>query len=631
MNLSLRARLLGVSIVAVCVIVLALVWETNITMRQQMLDQLLKDAQHFAGAYGEGVGQWLHDRQQAMTSLKKQIEDHPQDSPYAAILQTHNAAGFALTYYGNEQGQMFRQDPALDKNNASYDPRKRDWYQQALKENRAIVTAPYISATLKQLVVTLAEPVKASGAVIGAVGANLTLEQLTKRTNALDVPGKGYAILVDRSDQIITHPHTDLQTKSAGELSPLFDSSHLPQLISDNRLFETSLDQRERFVYAQAIPQTNWALIFVMDKATLMAPIYDLLITQIGIAVVLLALFTLALIYLFKVLFRNLERVAVALEDIAEGEGDLTVRIQVSSKDEIGRLAGGFNRFVERMQGIISRLHGTSVQLTGEADGVAGAAHNRSQRVQLQQDEIHMVATAVTEMAMATQEIAGNAERTASAAQDSVSLSHEGRVQVEKSQGSIRSLADEVEQATSTIAELNQHAQQISGILATISGIAEQTNLLALNAAIEAARAGEQGRGFAVVADEVRVLSQRTHASTAEIQTMIETLQQTTARAVTIMERGHRLARTSVGDADAAHQRLGQITEAISSIADMATQIASAAEEQTSVTNEINRNTEAIRGVASDMAEESEQAAAQARVLHQLARQVEQEVGRFRL
>ncbi len=631
MNLSLRARLLGVSIVAVCVIVLALVWETNITMRQQMLDQLLKDAQHFAGAYGEGVGQWLHDRQQAMTSLKQQIEEHPQDSPYAAILQTHNAAGFALTYYGNEQGQMFRQDPALDKNNASYDPRKRDWYQQALKENRAIVTAPYISATLKQLVVTLAEPVKASGAVIGAVGANLTLDQLTKRTNALDVPGKGYAILVDRSDQIITHPHTDLQTKSAGELSPLFDSSHLPQLISENRLFETSLDQRDRFVYAQSIPQTNWALIFVMDKATLMAPIYDLLITQIGIAVVLLALFTLALIYLFKVLFRNLERVAVALEDIAEGEGDLTVRIQVSSKDEIGRLAGGFNRFVERMQGIISRLHGTSVQLTGEADGVAGAAHNRSQRVQLQQDEIHMVATAVTEMAMATQEIAGNAERTASAAQDSVSLSHEGRVQVEKSQGSIRSLADEVEQATSTIAELNQHAQQISGILATISGIAEQTNLLALNAAIEAARAGEQGRGFAVVADEVRVLSQRTHASTAEIQTMIETLQQTTARAVTIMERGHRLARTSVGDADAAHQRLGQITAAISSIADMATQIASAAEEQTSVTNEINRNTEAIRGVASDMAEESEQAAAQAKVLHQLARQVEQEVGRFRL
>ena len=242
-----------------------------------------------------------------------------------------------------------------------------------------------------------------------------------------------------------------------------------------------------------------------------------------------------------------------------------------------------------------------------------------------------MVATAINEMAAATQEIAGNAENTAQNATQAVGACTHGSTQVTQTQSSIQNLAQEVVVATQVIQELESHGNSINSILATIQGIAEQTNLLALNAAIEAARAGEQGRGFAVVADEVRVLSQRTHSSTQEIQQMIETLQATTARAVNIMGDSRMLADTSVTDADAAAVSLAQIHTTVESISDMATQIASAAEEQASVTSEITRNTVGIRDVSFELAEEANIAAEQAVKSSELSHELESEIRRFKL
>ncbi|MFS1164623.1 methyl-accepting chemotaxis protein, partial [Aeromonas salmonicida] len=379
------------------------------------------------------------------------------------------------------------------------------------------------------------------------------------------------------------------------------------------------------------IPNTDWLLAMVMHEDVLMAPLQSLLLQLSLISAGLILVFGLVLTSTFKYLFQDLGRVAGALHDIAHGEGDLTVHINTRSKDEVGQLAESFNQFVARLHGIVSRLRDVTVELAAQSRTQAAGALARSQRVRQQQDEIVMVATAVTEMASATQEIAGNAEFAATTSGDAVKLAVAGQSQVGQSQRSITGLADEVADASQIINELDAHAQKISGILATISGIAEQTNLLALNAAIEAARAGEQGRGFAVVADEVRVLSKRTHDSTDEIQQMIETLQQTTRRAVGGMETSRQLAGTSVEDAEAANQSLSLINQAIGSISDMATQIAAAAEEQTSVTSEISRNTENIRHVSQELAEQAGEEAAQAAELKSLTERLEQEIGRFRL
>lgn len=631
MTLSLRTRLLSVSILAVVITTAYLITETTMSLTQQMRDSLLKDVRHFAGAHGDNTSEWLNSRKVIAASLANTLERAPEQSPYIAIKQAFDSGQFALTYYGNNDGNMYRQDPALDAKRPDYDPRAQSWYIDAINKGKASILGPNLSSTTKDLVIILTNPVNRNGQLFGMVGANLSLDQLSKQVGELNVPGSGFAMMVASNNDIIAHPDRDMVMQKAESISSIFAPKLLSNLIKEDKLVEETLDGKEVFAYGQAIPGTDWSLVFTMDKSELMAPVYKVLVRQMVTALLLLVGFICFLYWLFKVLFSDLNRVSNALQDISKGKGDLRARIEVKRDDEIGVLAQGFNDFVGHMHGVVERLKTLSKDVADEAHKVSNSSTQSASRVATQQQEIDMVASAVTEMAAATHEIAGNAEQTAKAAGHSVELGNKGSAQVQKSRHSTYELANEVSAATQQIADLDKHAQQISGILATIIGIAEQTNLLALNAAIEAARAGEHGRGFAVVADEVRTLSQRTHASTEEIQKMIELLQEQTSRAVVSMQNSSAKAQTSVADADAATQSLEEIANAIVSISDMATQIATAAEEQTAVTNEISQNSEIIRQVAADLASESQTGVEQSKRLSLLAQQVDNEVGQFQI
>ncbi|WP_439839805.1 methyl-accepting chemotaxis protein [Aeromonas caviae] len=629
MTLSLRGKLLAASLGVVLLMAALLGIVAFHTLKSRTLDAIQSEAVNYGHAHSVAIGNWLEDRKHAVDALAAVIAHDPDTALVPHLLQTRTSGGFGLTYFGSAQGEMTRHDPAL--NTANYDPRARPWYQNADKAGKLIVTPPYASVTMQQMVVTLAEPVSHQGRVIGVAGADLSLDALIDEVLAMKVQGEGYAMLLDRTGLIVGHPNKELALKQVAELDPGLTGAALDAWSRDGELHGANLNGREVLLSVQGVPGTDWLLAMVMYKEVLEAPLASLLWQLVGLTLVLLLVFGALLIAMFNYLFADLGRVSRALADIAHGEGDLTVQIATRSQDEVGQLAQNFNQFVARLHGIVSRLRDVTVELAAQSRTQAAGAEARSQRVRQQQDEIVMVATAVTEMASATQEIAGNAEFAANTAGDAVRLAVAGQSQVGQSQRSITGLAGEVSDASQTIYELDGHAQQISGILATISGIAEQTNLLALNAAIEAARAGEQGRGFAVVADEVRVLSRRTHDSTAEIQQMIEALQQTTRKAVGGMETSRQLAGTSVEDAEAANLSLGRINEAIGAISDMATQIAAAAEEQTSVTGEISRNTENIRHVSQALAAQAGEEAAQAAQLKSLTERLEQEIGRFRL
>ena len=629
MTLSLRGKLLAASLGVVLLMAALLGIVAFHTLKSRTLDAIQSEAVNYGHAHSVAIGNWLEDRKHAVDALTAVIARDPDTALVPHLLQTRTSGGFGLTYFGSAQGEMTRHDPSL--NTANYDPRARPWYQNADKAGKLIVTPPYVSVTMQQMVVTLAEPVSHQGRVIGVAGADLSLDALIDEVLAMKVQGEGYAMLLDRTGLIVGHPNKELALKQVAELDPGLTGAALDAWSRDGELHGANLNGREVLLSVQGVPGTDWLLAMVMYKEVLEAPLASLLWQLVGLTLVLLLVFGALLIAMFNYLFADLGRVSRALADIAHGEGDLTVQIATRSQDEVGQLAQNFNQFVARLHGIVSRLRDVTVELAAQSRTQAAGAEARSQRVRQQQDEIVMVATAVTEMASATQEIAGNAEFAANTAGDAVRLAVAGQSQVGQSQRSITGLAGEVSDASQTIHELDGHAQQISGILATISGIAEQTNLLALNAAIEAARAGEQGRGFAVVADEVRVLSRRTHDSTAEIQQMIEALQQTTRKAVGGMETSRQLAGTSVEDAEAANLSLGRINEAIGAISDMATQIAAAAEEQTSVTGEISRNTENIRHVSQALAAQAGEEAAQAAQLKSLTERLEQEIGRFRL
>ena len=508
----------------------------------------------------------------------------------------------------------------------------RPWYKDANAAGRQIITTAYKDAITNALLVTIAEPVRRNGKLVGVVGADVLIDQLIDDVINLDAGENAYAMLIDTQDgTFLAHPNKDLSLKPVTTLSKKLTMSAIENAANSGAMEIIERKGQEKFYFFKKVPGTQWIFAIEMDRQTEEAAhtalLENLLLTATIITIIVIAVVS----WLVSFLFRDLGRVSHALEEIASGEGDLTQRLEPRSDDEVGQLATNFNTFVGNMHAMVSKLSHVSASLSEQAKQTAEHAEERSARIRLQQDEINMVATAINEMAAATQEIAGNADNTAQNSTEAVTACVHGGKQVVQTQSSIQNLAQEVQVATDVIQELETHGNSISTILSTIQDIAEQTNLLALNAAIEAARAGEQGRGFAVVADEVRVLSQRTHASTQEIQQMIETLQSTTGKAVSIMGDSRQLADTSVTDADSAAVSLTQIQSAVEQISDMATQIASAAEEQASVTSEITRNTVGIRDVSNELADEAHDAAAQAAQLSELSHELEQEIGRFKL
>ncbi|AVO55883.1 methyl-accepting chemotaxis protein [Ectopseudomonas mendocina] len=328
---------------------------------------------------------------------------------------------------------------------------------------------------------------------------------------------------------------------------------------------------------------------------------------------------------------RPLHNLLHRIEQIADGDGDLRVRLDVLSKDELGKLSHAFNRFLDKLQPLIKEVGRVTDEVADSAKSLAGLAAANDRLISSEHAAVDQVSTAATEMSVAVHEVARNAQNAADAARNAEQQSREGAQVVGATIHSIRQLAQEVESASDTIQTLEQETANIGAVLAVIKGIAEQTNLLALNAAIEAARAGEQGRGFAVVADEVRALAARTQESTKDIQQMIERLQTGVQNAVKATHSGSARARQSVEQAAGVDQALSVTGDSVQRINDMAAQIATACEEQSSVTEEIARNISDIRDLSNEASQTSEQSTRASQHLSELSHGLAQLVGRFRV
>jgi len=328
---------------------------------------------------------------------------------------------------------------------------------------------------------------------------------------------------------------------------------------------------------------------------------------------------------------RPLHNLLERIQQIAEGDGDLRVRLDVHSRDELGQLSDAFNRFLDKLQPLIREVGRVTGEVAESARSLAGMAAANDRLISSEHAAVDQVSTAATEMSAAVHEVARNAQNAAEAARGAEQQSREGAAVVSATIQAIRQLAQEVEGASATIETLEQETANIGAVLEVIKGIAEQTNLLALNAAIEAARAGEQGRGFAVVADEVRALAARTQDSTKDIQQMIERLQQGVQNAVRAMQSGSDKARDSVEHAAGVDEALSAAGDSVGRINDMAAQIATACEEQSAVTEEIARNISDIRDLSNEAAQTSEQSTQASARLSELSHGLAQLVGRFRV
>jgi len=327
-----------------------------------------------------------------------------------------------------------------------------------------------------------------------------------------------------------------------------------------------------------------------------------------------------------------IQRIGYAVS-VAEtvASGDLRQAVNSSGNDEIGRLLAALGTMRDSLHGMVTEMHGSSNGLSVAAEELATATSQMSTSVESQREELQQAATAFNQMTASVQEVSHSVCSTAEAARNASKASEDGKVVICDAVNSIRGLAEEVESAAAVIQQLGRDSETISSVIDVIKSIAEQTNLLALNAAIEAARAGEQGRGFAVVADEVRTLAQRTQQSTQEIEDMIDRLQTSSRSAVHSMEDGRGQAQQSVSKATAAGEALRDITTAIGAISDMSTQIAGATEEQIAVSEDINRNLTAISEGAEQNAAAMTQTGGASEELAKMAVSLQGMINRFQV
>ena len=310
--------------------------------------------------------------------------------------------------------------------------------------------------------------------------------------------------------------------------------------------------------------------------------------------------------------------------------GDLTEKAKIFSDDELGKLSSGFNDLIDALSTMLKEISSSSMQLSAAAEQTSTISSQSHESINYQKEQTDMIATAMTEMTATVDEVANSANNTLLEVQSANRETADGQSVVQHSISTINKLATEIERASEVIDKLNMYSTNIGAVLDVIRGIADQTNLLALNAAIEAARAGEQGRGFAVVADEVRTLASKTQESTSEIQEMIERLQTGTKEAVAVMESSRSEAQNSVDQTAMAGDSLQKITQAVSVINDMSTHIASAAEEQSSVSQEMHRNVSSISEMADRTAQGASENLSASQELARLAEHMRKLIGRFR-
>ena len=573
-------------------------WISYQTLKQDTIDGVQIRSQQITHYEANFIAQWFSAKATAIAAMADQYKNGAFQQQYVDIARLGKQANSLYSvFWGFDDGSSYASvvDDAIWQDGVAnpdkYDPRPRGWYQLAKANREAVLTDIYTDMVTAQPVISIVTNL-GDGVLSGDIG----LEILDKTVKQVDFPGS-VAAIIDQRGKVLASSSPRFEV--GDELSQS-GFGHLLSGISANTSFngEYELDGVEQLVFSETIPllgTQKWHLFISVDESIVYAGLNDALQRSILMSLIMLVVGILGVFAVLNWLYRPIITLKKMVIDLSQGQADLTRRLSVTSEDDLGEIASGINQFVKNLQDLMKEVSFGSKDI---GDSIAKLHQQTDENAGVLQQhvmETEQVVTAVEEVSATAMDVATNTSQASNAAVVASEQVRNTNSIVSNTRETVERLIRDVDETEVNIGNVAQDAISITKVLQVIGDIAEQTNLLALNAAIEAARAGEQGRGFAVVADEVRALAARTQVSTTEIEQTLDKLQQGINNAVGAMKQSKITCEQASNATIDVGNNLEKVVSSIADVNDLNMQIATAAEEQSAVSEEVSRNMSTIR------------------------------------